>query len=601
MSKQRISLAIADLRQVYDGGAMSPSDIVGQVFDRIGTPPDRSIWIHLCDRAAVVEQARELEENGPENLPLYGIPFAVKDNIDVAALPTTAGCPAFSYVPETTATAVQKLMVAGALLIGKTNMDQFATGLVGARSPYGAGRNTFDPAYVSGGSSSGSAIAVAGGVVSFSLGTDTAGSGRVPAAFNNIIGLKPTRGAISARGVVPACRSLDCISIFALTADDARAVFDVAVGFDARDPFSRPLPDARPVFGSEQCRFGIPREEDLEFFGDDEARRLFQEQVARVSEEYGAPRQIDFRLFVEAAGLLYEGPWLAERYAAVGAFIDDHSDKVEPTVRAVIAKGKEPSAVDMFEALYRLNELRQQTLPVWEEIDVLMTPTAGTIYTIEDVIGNPIHLNANLGHYTNFVNLMDLSAFAIPAGFRTSGLPFGVTLVGQAGHDRALAVLGDRLHRAAVTKAGATELPLPEPEPLIREPGEWINVVVCGAHMSGLPLNHQLTSRGGRLIHATQTAPHYRLFALTDFDPPRPGMVRDETGRAIEVELWEVPTGQFGSFVDGIPAPLGIGTVTLGDGSEAKGFVCESYALENAEEVTQLGSWRRYITRKDLR
>jgi allophanate hydrolase len=601
MSEQRISLAIADLRPAFVGGEVSPSDIIGQVFDRIGTPPDRSTWIHLRDRAEVIDQARALEDNGPDNLPLYGIPFAVKDNIDIAGIPTTAGCPAFSHVPEVTATAVQKLMDAGALLIGKTNMDQFATGLVGARSPYGAGRNTFDPAYVSGGSSSGSAIAVADGLVSFSLGTDTAGSGRVPAAFNNIVGLKPTRGAISAHGVVPACRTLDCISIFAFTADDARAVFDVAVGFDARDPFSRPLPDARPVFDGKQCRFGIPRDDDLEFFGDDEARRLFEEQVARVSDEYGAPRQIDFRPFVEAARLLYEGPWLAERYAAVGAFIDDNSDEVDPTVRAVIAKGKEPSAVDMFNALYRLNELRQQTLPVWEEIDVLMTPTAGTIYTIEDVMADPIRLNANLGYYTNFVNLMDLSAFAVPAGITARGLPFGVTLVGQAGHDRALAALGDRLQRAAVTKAGATGLPLPKPAPSSRDLGERINVVVCGAHMSGLPLNHQLTSRGGRLLDATRTAPHYRLFALTEFDPPRPGMVHDETGRAIEVELWAVPTGQFGSFVDGIPAPLGIGTVTLDDGSEAKGFVCESYALENAEEVTHLGSWRRYISRKNLR
>jgi allophanate hydrolase len=286
---------------------------------------------------------------------------------------------------------------------------------------------------------------------------------------------------------------------------------------------------------------------------------------------------------------------LAERYAAVGTFIDDHSDEVDPTVRAVIAKGKEPSAIDAFDALYRLHELRHQTLSVWEEIDVLMTPTAGTIYTIKDVIADPIRLNANLGHYTNFVNMMDLSAFAVPAGIMVNGLPFGVTLVGQAGYDRALTTVGDRLHRAAVTKSGATGLPLPAPAPLYEDPGDWINVIVCGAHLSGLPLNHQLTSRGGRLIHAAQTAPHYRLFALTEFDPPRPGMVRDETGRAIEVELWAVPTAQFGSFVDGIPAPLGIGTVILDDGIEAKGFVCESYALENAKEITHLGGWRRYV------
>lgn len=596
MSKQGTSLAIADLRELYARGDATPADVIGQIFDRIGEQPDRSVWIHLCERSAVLEQAHALEIGGA----LYGIPFAIKDNIDVAGVPTTAGCPAYAYVPEETATVVRKLTEAGAVLIGKTNMDQFATGLVGARSPYGAGRNSFNPAYVSGGSSSGSAIAVAQGLVSFALGTDTAGSGRVPAAFNNIVGLKPTRGAVSAHGVVPACKSLDCVSIFALCADDSRAVFDVAVGFDPNDPFSRPVPDSPAAFAIDRCRFGVLRDVDLEFFGNTEARRLFDAQIARIANQFGRPRAVDFRPFVEAGRLLYEGPWLAERYAAVGAFIDAHPDEVDPTVRGVIAKGSEPSAVDAFRALYRLNELRQQMQPMWHDIDVLVTPTAGTIYTIDDVMADSIRLNANLGRYTNFVNLMDLSALAIPAGFTADGLPFGVTLVGQAFADRALAELGDRLHREAATEAGATGLRLPVPTPMPGDPGDWINVVVCGAHMSGLPLNHQLTERGARLVRAMRSAPYYRLFALTEFDPPRPGMVRDAAGQAIEVELWEVPAAHFGSFVDGIPAPLGIGTVTLDDGSEVNGFVCESYALENAEEITDLRSWRRFMSRKGL-
>ena len=539
-------------------------------------------------------------QKSDKGVPLLGIPVAIKDNIDVVGLPTTAGCPAFSYVAEETATAVQRLIDAGGLLIGKTNMDQFATGLVGARSPYGAGENAFDPAYISGGSSAGSAVAVAQGLVSFALGTDTAGSGRVPAAFNNIVGLKPTCGALSTHGVVPACRSLDCVSVFALTAHDSRIVFDVAAAYDAKDPFSRPRPETPGSFDIDQCRFGVPRAEDLEFFGNDEARQLFDQQIARVTSEFGPPLAVDFQPFVEAARLLYEGPWLAERYAAVGEFIDEHWQDTDPTVRAVIAQGKEPSAVDAFKALYRLNALQQLTRSAWDEIDVLITPTAGTIYSIAEIQADPIRLNANLGRYTNFVNLMDLSAVAIPAGFMANGLPFGVTLVGRANHDHAMVELADRLHRETATLAGATGLPLPPPTPVPVDAEDWISVVVCGAHMSGLPLNYQLTLRGGRLVRTTESAPHYRLFALTEFDPPRPGMVRDDAGKAIDVELWEVPAEKFGSFVDGIPAPLGIGMVTLEDGSEFNGFVCESYALENAEDITHFGSWRRYVARKGL-
>ena len=579
-------LRAADLR---------PGQVIDGVLDRIRARADDKVWIHLLPRAELEARAAELERRGPAGLPLYGIPFAIKDNIDLARHPTTAACPEYAYVPEQTAPVVQVLLDAGALPIGKTNLDQFATGLVGTRSPYGACGNTFDPRYISGGSSSGSAVAVAAGLVSFSLGTDTAGSGRVPAAFNNLVGLKPTRGLLSTRGVVPACRTLDCVSIFALTALDGAAVLDAAAKFDAADPYARRerAPFAPSTLAG--CRVGVPRAGQLEFFGDREAEKLFAAAVAKL-EQLGAKRvEIDFAPFLAAARLLYEGPWVAERYVAIRDFIEKRPDALHPVTRQIIAGGAKPTAAEFFSAQYRLQALIREAEPVWGAIDIVVTPTAGTIYTMDEVNSDPVRLNSNLGIYTNFVNLMDLCAIAVPAGFMPNGLPFGVTLLAPAFCDRALCALAEVLQRELVTTMGATRLPLPAATARAVRSRAAVRVAVCGAHLRGLPLNHQLTERGARLLRACRTAPRYRLYALAGFSPPRPGMVRDEQGHAIEVEVWEMPAESFGGFVDGIPAPLGIGTVELQDGEQVKGFVCESYATRNAEDVSHLGGWRAYL------
>ena len=595
MLRPEDSLDLATLGARLRAGTLRPREVVDGVLARIAARGDDKVWIHRAAQAALDARADELERRGPAGLPLYGIPFAVKDNIDVAGQPTTAGCPEFAYSPASSSPVVQALGDAGAMAFGKTNLDQFAAGLVGTRSPYGACTNTFDPRYVSGGSSSGSGVAVAAGLVTFALGTDTAGSGRVPAALNNIVGLKPTKGALSTRGMVPACRSLDCVSIFALTAEDARAVLAVARGFDGRDPWSRQpaavaLPDA--IAG---CRIGVPRPSQLEFFGNRDAERLFGAAVAAL-ERLGARRvEVDFAPFLEAARLLYGGPWVAERYQAIREFFDRRPEAVFPVTRQILAGAAKYSAADAFAAEYRLQEIRRAVAPVWQAIDLLVTPTAGTIYTIAEVNADPVALNTNLGYYTNFMNLLDLAAIAVPAGFQTNGLPFGITLAAPAFTDEGLCRLGGALHRQLVERMGATKHPLPPAgEAAIATPGT-VRVAVCGAHMSGLPLNHQLTERGGRLVRTCRTAPRYHLYALAGFTPPRPGMVRsDADGSAIEVEIWAVPSAAFGSFVDGIPPPLGIGTVELEDGERVRGFVCEGYAVAGANDISALGSWRKF-------
>ena len=591
-------LDLASLRRRTESGTLRPSQLVAGVLERIARRGEDSAWIHRLPRAELEARAAELERRGPQGLPLYGIPFAIKDNIDAAGHPTTAACAQFSYVPRESATVVERLLAAGAILVGKTNLDQFATGLVGVRSPYGVPGNTFDPEYIPGGSSSGSAVTVAAGLVSFSLGTDTAGSGRVPAAFNNLAGLKTTKGLLSTRGVVPACRSLDCVSIFALTATDAAHVLEVARGFDARDPFSRPAsPPARAMprtFAG--CRVGVPREDQLAFFGNPDTPGLFKNFLKKIQDLGAEEVRIDFAPFLETARLLYEGPWVAERYVAIREFIERQPEALHPVTRAIIGGATRHSAIDAFSAYYRLQALRRATAPVWGGIDVLLTPTAGTIYRIAEVEADPVKLNSNLGYYTNFMNLLDLAAIAVPAGFQRDGLPFGVTFAAPAFTDDALCVLGEIAQRAMVKTMGATGLPLPavDTEETFRDQS-LIRLAVCGAHMSGLPLNHQLTERGARLARKCRTAPQYRLYALTDFAPPRPGMVRADTGGAIDVEVWDVPATAFGGFVEGIPAPLGIGTVTLEDGQQVKGFLCESHATRGARDITGLGGWRQFI------
>ena len=600
MSDSIQSLDFTHLRELYRTCQATPEDVAKAVLARVEQEPDKAIWITRLPDEAILAAARALADKDPDTLALYGVPFAIKDNIDVVDYPTTAACPDYAYTPAASAPLVDALIAAGAILIGKTNMDQFATGLVGTRSPYGACTNAFNPAYVSGGSSAGSSVAVAKGLVSFALGTDTAGSGRVPAAFNNIVGLKPTRGVLSTRGVVPACRTLDCVSIFALATADAADVFRVVAVFDPDDPFSR----RRPA-GSESgkialpgARLGVPAAGDLNFFGNSDAERLFAAAVDRAAGLGATIVEIDYAPFLETARLLYEGPWVAERYQAIRDFIDAQPDSLHPVIRTIIGGAAEPSAADAFAADYRLRELRRQIEPVWSNIDALLTPTAGTIYTIDQVEADPIELNSNLGTYTNYMNLLDFCGIAVPAGFQADGLPFGVTLAAPAFRDSALLPLADALHRGAATGMGAARHPLPDTAIRTDAPADdTLVLAVCGAHMSGLPLNGELTGRGANLIRTCRSAAKYDFYALEDFSPPRPGMVHTggADGHAIDLELWAVPTARFGEFIAGVPSPLAIGTVELEDGTSVKGFVCEAYAADGARDISQLGSWRKYI------
>jgi allophanate hydrolase len=590
-----ISLDIATLRQRYQSGELTPLELVDDLLGRLSSEDSHHVWISRLDAAALRAYARNLDGKDLATLPLYGIPFAIKDNIDFAGLPTTAGCPEYAYAPERNATVVQRLIDAGAIPLGKTNLDQFATGLNGTRSPYGACRNAFNPDFISGGSSSGSAVAVALGLVSFSLGTDTAGSGRVPAAFNNLIGHKPSCGALSTRGVVPACRSLDAVSIFALTAEDAERVLAVAARFDAEDEYSRPLAPHGFDFGrAADFRFGVPMAKDLEFFGNAEAERLFGEAVERLKALGGTPVEVDLVPFLETARLLYGGPWVAERYLAIREFFDTQPEKVFPPVREIIAGGREYSAADTFAHLYKLRAFKRVCDAVWNDIELMLTPTAGTIYRVDEMQADPIRLNASLGYYTNFMNLLDLAATAVPAGFQNDGLPFGVTLIAPPHQDGPLLHLALRMQQALGGRLGATAHALPPAEKLNLLPDGQVRVAVVGAHMSGLPLNHQLTERNARLVSATQTAPKYRFYALPD--GKRPGLIKVESGgAAIACEVWDMPVSQFGSFVAGIPAPLGIGKLELADGSVVNGFICEGIGVAAAQDITECGGWRAWL------
>ena len=595
-------MLISELLKGYRSGNLTPRHVIAALLDRLATPVADCAWISRYSDTGLLAASRDLEARFVAGgcdwarFPLYGIPFAVKDNIDALGLETTAACPAFAYQPGADAAVVQRLRAAGALLIGKTNLDQFATGLVGTRSPYGAVPNAFKPEYISGGSSSGSASVVARGLVGFALGTDTAGSGRVPAGFNNIVGLKPTRGLISNRGLVPACRSLDCISIFALDVTDAQAVLQVAAGFDAADAYSRPAAPALARF-SPTLRLGVPRQP--EFFGDALQAREFELALKRARAMGAAITEIDFKPMFEVAALLYQGPWVAERHAALDGWMRDRPEAIEATVRSVIAEATRYSAVDTFKAIYRLEELRRAIAPLWCGIDALLVPTTPTIYTIAAVNADPLARNAHLGTYTNFVNLLDWTAIALPASMRPDGLPFGVTFIAPAWAEPALCALGAEWQRGTALPLGATGLALPAPvaRSVAAVPALGMQrLAVVGAHLSGMPLNHQLTSRGARLVGAAQTAPSYRLYALPDITPPKPGLLRvARDGMAIALELWDMPAQCMGSFVDEIPAPLGIGSLELVDGSYVKGFICEPHALERAQDVSAYGGWRAYI------
>ena len=563
----------------------------GEVMARIAAYDSiqAQAWIERFSQSAVIEAARGVDERvaAGETLPLAGTFCAVKDNIDVAGLPTTAACPAYLYRPERAAPVVERLIAAGAVVVGKTNLDQFATGLVGARSPYGIPACVFNRAYVSGGSSAGSAVAVAAGLVDFALGTDTAGSGRVPAAFNGLLGFKPTKGRWSSRGVVPACRSLDCVTVFTHDTALAATVDDVVAGFDEADPYSRRAP-AKPALPA-AFRFGVPRPDQLQFFGDLEAEAMFAAAVQRVMAAGGTPVEADIDPLLEAAQLLYAGPWVAERTAALEGILRDAPGAVHPVVRAIVQPGAGLSAVETFRGLYQLQAFARTAERMWQGIDTLLLPTTGTIYRIAEVLAEPFALNANLGRYTNFVNLLDLAAIAVPAGFRLNGTGFGVTLIGPAWSDRALLDLATRYLETS---------PMPEP-PALDTAGkpQTVRLCVVGAHLAGMPLHWQLISRDARLVAKTCTAPAYKLYAIANSTPPKPALIHvGEGGGSLEVEVYELDVAAFGSFVVEVPPPLAIGTVTLEDGSSVKGFVAEPRAIEGASDITALGGWRAYIS-----
>ena len=526
---------------------------------------------------------------------LAGLKFAVKDNIDVAGLPTTAACPAFSYSPAHHATAVQNLLASGATLVGKTNLDQFACGLNGTRSPYGAVPNAFNPAYVSGGSSAGSAYVVATGQVDFALGTDTAGSGRVPAGLNSIVGIKPSKGLISAYGVVPAAQSVDCVSIFARTVGLAARVLSAAMGYDAQDPFSRHLTLASSAWPA-RFRFGVPSA--LEFFGDKAAEAEFERAIHQLIALGGVRVTVDYAPLAGAAALLYGSALVAERYAAVRSFFDAQPDQIIEPVRSILGAGQHYSAADWVDAQVQLRSFEQQARPMWDSIDVLLVPTTPTHYTIAQMQADPVALNRNLGAYTNFVNLLDYAAISVPSSIRPDGLPFGITLIGPCGSDWQLAELGQRYHHATALSQGATGEPLPDVQTIDGlTPVQTVRVAVVGAHLSGMPLNGQLTDRQAVLVQSAHTAPHYRLYALPGTTPPRPGLlqVASNAGVSIALEIWEMPMAAYGSFVAMIPAPLGIGTLALDDGSQVQGFVCEAQAVTGAQDISHWGGWRAYI------
>jgi allophanate hydrolase len=596
-AEPHVTETVAEIVAAHRDGGNSPAETVARSYQRIRDHGDPAIFISLRNENDALAEAEALSAKDTARLPLYGVPVAVKDNIDVAGLPTTAACPAFAYTPSRDATAVGRLRAAGAIIIGKTNLDQFATGLVGVRSPYGIPKNPLRSDLVPGGSSSGSAVAVSAGLVPLSLGTDTAGSGRVPAMLNNIVGLKPSLGMISTAGVVPACRTLDCVSIFSLTVDDAATALGVMAAADPFDPFSRDRPfGARTAFPT-GLRLGVPRPGQLIFFGDKAAEAAYGEALARF-ETLGA-KLVDFDLepFYETARLLYEGPWVAERYLVIRDLLASDADAIHPVTREITIAGARPSAADTFAALYRLQSLRKVAGRTFAEVDALLLPTAPTAYTTADVLANPIELNSRLGTYTNFVNLLDMCGLALPAAMRSDGIPFGVTLLAPAGRDAGLASIGRVFHADTGLSVGAKGVKQPQlaPVPATLHGGE-LAIAVVGAHLSGMALNHELTLLGGRLLETATTAPDYRLYAL-ETTPPKPGMLRIEpgAGATVALEIWALSAAAFGQFVAAIPPPLSIGTIKLADGRGVKGFIVEPAALEGARDISTFGGWRAYV------
>ena len=559
---------------------MTPTDQIRAALAADRAYADPALWLHRVSDAALLARAAVLEGEGPQGRPLWGVPVAVKDNIDVAGMPTTAACPDYAYHPAEDSPAVARLLAAGAVVMGKTNLDQFATGLVGVRSPYGVPRNPFDAARVPGGSSSGSAVALAAGIVPVSLGTDTAGSGRVPAAFGNIVGLKPTVGAVPSRGVVPACRSIDTISVFARTVDEALEVLRVIAGWDAADPYSRQDP---PGWGRRGARTAgrVAVADDLSACTPAVAA-LVQRAAASVGAE-----PVPIRPFLELARLLYDGPWVAERTSALRPMLD-RPDSLHPVTRAILAGGLERRTVDAFDAFHLQAQARRQAEALFGEYDALLVPTAPFCPTLAELDADPIGPNSRLGTYTNWVNLCGLCAIAVPAGMAPDG-PAGVTVIGPAWAEGRIAALADVLHRAATDTVGATGTPLPPSAAPDLLAADETALFCIGAHMAGLPLNGQVTALGGRFLRAARTRPEYRLFALG----PRPGLVRGGAG-AIAGEVWALPTAAIGALLAQVAPPLGFGTALLDDGP-CLAFLAETAGVAGAQEITALGGWRAYL------
>ncbi len=643
---KHLDITISGLKQHYSNGDFTPTQLIEHLHKKYSEVTDNPIWISLLTLEQLSPYLHFLDDKSPDSLPLFGIPFAIKDNIDLEKIPTTAACPDFSYTPDNSAFVVQQLINAGAIPIGKTNLDQFATGLVGVRSPWGAVKNALNEKLISGGSSSGSAVAVSKQWVTFSLGTDTAGSGRVPASLNNIVGLKPTKGLLSTQGVVPACRSLDAVSIFSLTVDDANTVFNIAAQFNEQDSYSRknvfnngkhyyrtretlfknkslskqtndkPKTDSKTKASDKQhsalntdIKIGIPKSHQLNYFNNDESSEIFYQSLQKIQQLDATLVEIDFEPFLEAAKLLYEGPWVAERYLATLPLIEDSPNSLLPVIRTIIENGKKFSALDSFSFQYRLQAFKQQADKILSAVDMIVTPTTGTTYTIEDVAKDPIQLNSNMGYYTNFMNLLDCAAIVVPTGFYKDGVGFGVTLFHSAFSDKRLLSLASEIQNMLALPLGDNPLPavasneaLPaiNANTLGKIPSKTINVVVCGAHLKGLPLNWQLTDRGATLLEKTQSSPDYKLYALAGGPPFRPGMMRvDRDGESIDVEVWQVPVENFGSFVAEIPPPLGIGKVQLIDRRWESGFICEAHGIIGAKDITALKSWKKYMSEKN--
>lgn len=609
----QLGFTVDDWQKAVVSGAVGIAD-----FERWFRSLDAAdpAWIYIAPWEEVAAQFGALLDRvraaggDVAELPLYGVPFAVKDNIDVGGWPTTAACPAFLYTAERDAVVVERLKAAGAIVVGKTNMDQFATGLVGTRSPYGVVPSAFHPEYIAGGSSSGSASVVTRGLVPFSLGTDTAGSGRVPAAFGNIVGLKPTRGLFSTRGVVPACRTLDCVSVFAHTVADAALVAGVMREFDAADPYSRTLPLTTPTLESVKPRIGVF--EPLEFFGDELASLAYRESLELLAMDGFEVSSVAAKPFYELARLLYAGSWVAERSLTCGKLLDGPAEDLDPVVRGILEPARALTAEDAFRSEYRRAELATQIQQAFVGLDAILVPTTGTTYKIEEVRRDPIGTNARLGTYTNFTNLSDLCGVAVPGRFREDGLPTGLTFLGPAFSDLRLLGLAERAHRLMGVTRGATGLPLPDRGALdaaTRKDGSakdsgagdgrvgesWVRVAVVGAHLSGMALNYQLTARGARLVAATKTSERYRLFLLPGTQPLKPGLMRVQKGSAIALEVWEIPVAAFGAFAAEVPAPLGIGNLELADGTWVKGFICEPWGFEGAQDISAYGGFAAYL------